>query len=167
MEEIGCPELTDEELAFAGEIHASLNNPTNPIDVIAGRLSTEDAEWVCSQSAEPVANFVIPRIRQHYLLHGSTDVSDVSCICPTAQLQTSVWPTGTPAHSWQAVAMGKSSMAHEFMMYAAKTIAGTAVDIIEDPEKLASAKKEHSLRTCNKAYASPIPKDVKPAALGK
>lgn len=167
MEEIGCPELTDEELAFAGEIRASLKNPTNPIDLIADRLCPEEAAWVRSQPVEPVANFVIPRIRQNYLLHGSTDVGDVSCICPTAQLQTSVWPIGTPAHSWQAVAMGKSSMAHKFMLFAAKTIAGTAADIIEDPEKLARAKKEHSLRIGNMAYVSPIPKDVKPAAIGK
>ena len=73
---------------------------------------------------------------------------------------------GTPAHSWQAVSVGKSSMAHKFMLYAAKTIAGTAIDMIENPEQIAKAKKELDTRLGHKPFVSPIPKDVKPAAIG-
>lgn len=166
MENIGCPELTEEELAFAKEIRASLEKQSNPIDAIAGKLRPDEAAWVREQPFEPVANFVIPRIYKENVLPGSTDVGDVSWVCPTGQVVTSAWPAGTPAHSWQAVSVGKSSMAHKFMLYAAKVIAGTAIDMVEQPEKLEKAKAELDERLGHKPFVSPIPKDVKPAVIG-
>ena len=167
MEWVGCPELTDDELAFAGSIRATLANQTNPMDNLVGKLRPEEAAWVREQSAEPVANFIVPRIYMESILAGSTDVGDVSWVCPTGQVITSAWPAGTPAHSWQAVSVGKSSAAHKSMLFAAKTIAGAAIDLIEDPEKLARAKAELATRLGHKPFVSPIPKDVKPAVIGK
>ena len=166
MEWVGCPELTEEELAFAGSIRATLANQTNPMDNLVGKLRPEEAAWVREQSAEPVANFIVPRIYMESILAGSTDVGDVSWVCPTGQVITSAWPAGTPAHSWQAVSVGKSSAAHKSMLFAAKTIAGAAIDLMEDPEKLARAKAELSTRLGHKPFVSPIPKDVKPAVIG-
>ena len=49
---------------------------------------------------------------------------------------------GTSAHSWQAVAAGGMSIGMKGMMIAAKTIAGAAVDLYNDPEAIISAKQE-------------------------
>ena len=73
---------------------------------------------------------------------GSTDVGDVSWMVPTAGLRTATWVPGTSAHSWQAVAAGGMSIGMKGMMIAAKTIAGAAVDLYNDPEAIISAKQE-------------------------
>ena len=46
---------------------------------------------------------------------GSTDVGDVSWVCPTAQINAVTEAAGTPGHSWQQVSQGKSSIAHKGM----------------------------------------------------
>ena len=73
---------------------------------------------------------------------GSTDVGDVSWMVPTAGLRTATWVPGTSAHTWQAVAAGGMSIGMKGMMVAAKTIAGAAVDIYENPKIVKDAKIE-------------------------
>ena len=53
-------------------------------------------------------------------------------------------------------------MAHKDMIYAAKVIAASAIDVLEDPEIIRRAKEEFVRRTGGRPYASPIPADVKP-----
>ena len=166
MEAIGCPEFTEEELKFAQEIRDSLDKKSNPMDPFIPKLRPDEAKWVREQTFEPMANFVVPRIRLENVLPASTDVGDVSWVCPTGQAVIAAWPAGTPAHSWQAVAMGKNSIAHKGMLYAGKVIAATAIDFIENPQMVEEAKKEHMERLNHKPYVSPIPKDVFPAAIG-
>ena len=57
---------------------------------------------------------------------GSTDVGDVSFTVPTAGMGAATWVPGTPAHSWQAVAAGGTSIGNKGMLVAAKTLALTA-----------------------------------------
>jgi len=73
---------------------------------------------------------------------GSTDVGDVSWVVPTVGLSTATWVPGTPAHSWQAVAAGGMSIGSKGMMMAAKTLAGTAMDLFDSPALIVEAKKE-------------------------
>ena len=73
---------------------------------------------------------------------GSTDVGDVSFAVPTAGLGVATWVPGTPAHSWQAVAAGGTSIGVKGMMVAAKTLAATAIDLYKDTQLLKSAKAE-------------------------
>lgn len=73
---------------------------------------------------------------------GSTDVGDVSFAVPTVGLGAATWVPGTPAHSWQAVAAGGTSIGNKGMMVAAKTIALTAIDIFQDQQLIETAKKE-------------------------
>ena len=54
------------------------------------------------------------------------------------------------------------TMAHKGMIYAAKVIAASAIDALEDPEIIRRAREEFVLRTGGKPYVSPIPADVKP-----
>ena len=69
-------------------------------------------------------------------------MGDVSWMVPTAGLRVATWIPGTSAHTWQAVSAGGMSIGMKGMMNAAKTIAGTAVDIYSNPEVVKSAKKE-------------------------
>ncbi|MBI5768840.1 MAG: amidohydrolase [Verrucomicrobia bacterium] len=73
---------------------------------------------------------------------GSTDVGDVSWAVPTVGVRTATWAPGTPAHSWQAVACGGTTLGLKGMNVAAKTIAGTAVDLFTKPDLIAKAKAE-------------------------
>jgi aminobenzoyl-glutamate utilization protein B len=52
---------------------------------------------------------------------GSTDVGDVSWVVPTAQVTIGCEPQGTPPHSWQWVANGKSSVSGLYTIYNKKT----------------------------------------------
>lgn len=77
---------------------------------------------------------------------GSTDVGDVSWVVPTAGLSTATWVPGTAAHSWQAVAAGGTSIGSKGMMMAAKTLAGTMIDLFEQPKVIQDAWKEFNTR---------------------
>jgi len=56
------------------------------------------------------------------------------------------WVPGTPAHSWQAIAAGGTSIGNKGMIVAAKTLAMTAVDLFTDAELLKAAKAEYRER---------------------
>jgi aminobenzoyl-glutamate utilization protein B len=71
----------------------------------------------------------------------------------------------TPGHSWQVVAQGKESVAKKATLYAAKVMADAALEVMNDPEKLAAAKAELK-KSCPNGYDCPIPAGVKPRAIG-
>ncbi|MBL7875635.1 MAG: amidohydrolase, partial [Cyclobacteriaceae bacterium] len=63
-------------------------------------------------------------------------------VVPTAGLGTATWVPGVPAHSWQAVATGGTSIGFKAMNNAAKIIAMTGIDLFNNPTILDKAKKE-------------------------
>lgn len=77
---------------------------------------------------------------------GSTDVGDVSWNVPTMGIGTATWVPGTPAHSWQAVAAGGTSIGLKGMNVAAKVLALTCVDLFAQPKLLADARVEFERR---------------------
>ena len=92
---------------------------------------------------------------------GSTDVGDVSWLCPTAQFRAATWPIGTPPHSWQAVA-ANGDFGAKGMIFAAKVLAGAAVSLLRNPETLERAVEEFAVATKDRAYRSPLPEDHEP-----
>jgi aminobenzoyl-glutamate utilization protein B len=88
---------------------------------------------------------------------GSTDVGDVSWIVPTLQFVVTTAPKDAPWHAWPVVACGGMSIGHKGMLYAAKTLAATAVDLIESPETLASIRAEFKEKTKGFVYKPYIP----------
>ncbi len=72
----------------------------------------------------------------------STDVGDVSYTVPTVGMGAATWVPGTPAHSWQAVAAGGTSIGTKGMMVAAKTLTLTAIDLYKNPKVVEQAKVE-------------------------
>ena len=92
---------------------------------------------------------------------GSTDVSDVSWVCPTVQVHTATWASRSPGHSWQNVAQGIGSAAKKRTYYAGEVMGATVIDLFHMPETLEKAKEELKQREPG-GYQCPIPKDVMP-----
>ena len=126
------------------------------------QLTPEDLDFarLLNKSSTPIAQDVIPRVYEVGLDFASGDLGDVSRICPTGEIAVAVWAKGTSAHTWQATAQGKMPLAHKGMIYAAKVLAGAAIDLFNDPNKIAAAKNEHIEAMHHKSYVCPIPADV-------
>jgi aminobenzoyl-glutamate utilization protein B len=93
---------------------------------------------------------------------GSTDVGDVSWVVPTVQAHCATYAIGTPGHSWQLTAQGKTPAAKKGMAHVAKVMAATAVRAIEDQTLIARAKADLAARTREHPYVCPIPADAQP-----
>lgn len=94
------------------------------------------------------------------VLYGSTDVGDVSWVTPTVQCWVACFAFGTPMHSWQLVAQGKSGMARAGLNHAARAMAGTAVRLFDEPALLKAARQELEERRGQRGYVCPIPAEV-------
>jgi aminobenzoyl-glutamate utilization protein B len=110
----------------------------------------------------PLCDFIVPLDAKGDPMIGSTDVADVSWAVPTVQARVATVAIGTPGHTWQITAQGKSSAAHKGMVHAAKIMAGTAIDVMTEETLMARAKKDHQERIGKTPYVSPLPADVKP-----
>jgi aminobenzoyl-glutamate utilization protein B len=110
----------------------------------------------------PLCDFVVPYGTKGAPMMGSTDVGDVSWVVPTVQARVATHAIGTPGHSWQITAQGKSGQAKNGMIHAAKVMAGVAVDALDDPTLIERAKADHKARTDVTPYDCPLPADVKP-----
>jgi len=93
---------------------------------------------------------------------GSTDVSDVSWVVPTASFRTATFVPGAPGHSWQNVACAGSSIGRKGMVLAAKVLALSAADIFTTPNTLVEARKDFDKRRAGHEYRSRVPADQKP-----
>jgi aminobenzoyl-glutamate utilization protein B len=151
---LGLPDYTDEDYRVAEEFSAILSE--------AARKSVPRA-----LAGKTIADMLEPFNEVEGMTMGSSDVADVSWVVPTAECWVACAASGTPLHSWEMTAQGKTSLAHKGMLHAGKIIAATAVDILLDPETLARAKSELKERLGDQAYICPIPADVKPSKTGK
>ncbi len=97
---------------------------------------------------------------------GSTDVADVSWNTPTIEFNTTTAIIGTPGHSWQYAAQSGMSIGHKSLLYAAKIIATSIIDLFTKPEILRQAREEFIDRTKDFQYKSPLPPDLKPPIEG-
>jgi aminobenzoyl-glutamate utilization protein B len=131
-------------------------------------LSEEDIEssylraGVALKPETPLCDFVVPLDAKGEPMIGSTDVGDVSWVVPTVQARVATHAIGTPGHSWQITAQGKAGAAHKGLIYAAKAMAGTAVDALLTPDLIERCKADLARRTARMPYACPIPADVRP-----
>ena len=156
------PEYTEDEIVYAKQLRATYDTSLLP-----GTRTYEDfkvKKFVLEQTVNgtlPMNNFVFPHTPCNPFSPGSTDVGDVSWLTPTAQFTAVTWPSGSPGHSWQNVSCGKTSIAHKGMLYAAKALAGAALDLMTQPQLLADAREEFSI-TAAEGYDCPIGPDLIP-----
>ncbi len=85
----------------------------------------------------------------------SSDVGDVSWICPTVRFAFAVWGRGTEAHDWLTVAQGKTPWAHEMMRCGAGIMAEAVIAAMGQPELIAAAWEEHK-ENIGAGYESPL-----------
>ncbi len=93
---------------------------------------------------------------------GSTDVADVSWIVPTGGIGTATYVPGTPGHSWQAVACTGYSIGRKGMVVAAKTLALSGIDLLNDLKLIEAARADFNKRRAGYEYRSRIPANQKP-----
>jgi aminobenzoyl-glutamate utilization protein B len=80
---------------------------------------------------------------------------------PTGGLGTACFPAGSPGHSWQNVAAIGSPLGHKGMIVAAKVLALSTVDLLQDPKLLDEAKKDFQERMKGRKYTTRIPQGQK------
>ncbi|MBM3441780.1 MAG: amidohydrolase [Bacteroidetes bacterium] len=137
----GGVEYTPEEAAFAAKIQATLTGKGPAIATAAAIRPIAEPK-----GASP----------------GSTDVGDVSYTLPTVGFGTATWVPGTPAHSWQAVACGGTSIGVKGMMTAAKALANMGIDLLTKPAIITQAKEEF-IRSKGDYRYTPLLGNRKPA----
>lgn len=141
LSSVGGVLYSDEERAFAEKISKSLGYDN--LD-------------------ENRANLVQP-YKEEARAYGSTDVGDVSFAVPTVGMGAATWVPGTPAHSWQAVAAGGTSIGTKGMMVAAKALTLTAIDLFENPDIVKQSKVEWEERRGKDFQYIPLLGDRPPA----
>ncbi len=120
LELVGAPRFTEDEKEFARKTQADL--PRAP-------------EKALSEEIEP-----LPDEPEQEL--ASTDVGDISWFVPVGELSVASYSYGAPGHSWQIVACTGTSIGEKAMLVAAKSLAGTAVDLYASPELVRKAKAD-------------------------
>lgn len=147
VDAIGVPQPTEEEVEFARAI------TENSLTGIPEHDVENPIHWQCQAFTGILQSGT-----------SSTDVGDVTWICPTAELNAATCAIGTPGHSWQMTVQGKNSWAHKMNIFAAKVLAATAVQMMEDPALLEQARAEHA-KLVGEGYVPPIPKGVIPRSM--
>jgi aminobenzoyl-glutamate utilization protein B len=157
MREVGAPTYTKKELDFAAEIAKSFPKEQK-VDMLR---KIKIPGWEKYVDVDLPTDIIDPT-GDGETMAGSSDVGDVSWKCPTVEFGTTVNVLGAPGHSWQFVTMSGSSIAHKSLAFAAKTIAGTALDLIVQPALLKKAEAEHKDRLKGRIYKTPLPDDCLP-----
>ena len=162
LQEAPLPVYTQEEREYAKAFVNALEAPSTLLSDMAAKLGEKAAGIAKLAAGREIYDFPVPNFRLNMCLSSSSDVGDVSWNCPTSQIMAATMAAGTPSHSWQRTAQGKSAVAHKGMLYAAKVIAGSAVDLLEDPKLLKQARQEYDRRLGGETYVCDIPADAKP-----
>lgn len=160
MQNCPLPTYTEDEITYAEKFKETVNEETLKLG-IPKPIRTKKA-LVKRYVEEALCQFVVPYQHTDEVSMGSTDVSDVSWVAPTAQFYAACYCHGTPGHSWQLTAQGLSSIAFKGMDYAAQVLKEAVQLLILDPQWIEQAKTEHTEKTEGKRYECPIPMDVQP-----
>lgn len=140
MELVGPITYTDEEIAFANKIMETYGLEQQGIKgEVSPMKGTKENESV-----------------------GSTDVGDVSHIVPEITLSATTAPYKCPWHSWGVVACSGMSIGHKGMLFAAKSMAATMVDLFEDKALRDSIKAEFIKRKGNEVWEPMVPEGPAP-----
>ena len=169
LESIEFEPYTEEELAYAKQMQDTFGGSKLNIQDILKRYEKSHKamveEVLTPHLNDVICTAILPLMDTETPMAGSTDVGDVSWVCPTVQVNVCTEAFGTPGHSWQIVAQGKSTIAHKGMVFAGKVMAATAIDMYENPELIDKAKEELAKRVGPEGYVAPIPAGIRPMAI--
>ena len=153
MEQLGPPHFDEADKDFAEKIQSTLTE--KDIATVYHAIGMDPTD-------RPLADFLVPLNAKRNPQIGSTDVGDVSWVVPTVQVRAPTLAIGTPGHTWQVVAQGKSPAAHKAMVQAAKAMAGLGIKALTEPSLIATAKADLEKRTARTPYVCPLPDSVAP-----
>jgi aminobenzoyl-glutamate utilization protein B len=149
MEHLGPPPFDAADRKYAAQIQAT--------------LSPEDIASAYARRRTRAKSLPAVRLHRAFRHQGSADDGSTDATSWVVQVGAGGdHAIGTPGHSWQITAQGKSGQAKKGMVNAAKVMAGVAVDALGDPSLIARAKADHKARTDVTPYDCPLPTDVKP-----
>ncbi|MFV0385904.1 M20 family metallopeptidase [Paracoccus sp. (in: a-proteobacteria)] len=154
LESLGPPDFNDDDIAFATRMRESISEEDITYTHRRFGLEPDPDRALC--------DFVVPRDAPRMKMFGSTDLGDVSWVVPLVQMQGATCAIGTPFHSWQLVAQGKSDMAKKGMVHAATVMARTAIRALRDPALINAAKADLRHRVGADGYVSPLPEGIDP-----
>lgn len=152
MKQIPLPVHTEAEKAYAHQVRTVNPRYVKMSDRLRAKFGEAGYELGLAHDNEDLSDFLLPYVPSEKAVSGSSDVGDVSYVCPVSQIVAATVALDTAAHSWQQVAQGKSSIAHKGMLYAGKVLAATAIDLFEDQTLLDKAKEEHKRRMGGRRY---------------
>ena len=151
---------TDEELAYAEKFQQVITElDREGLKDMAAVIGGKEGKKKLMEM--PLWDFIVDK-NSRYGGGGSTDVGDVSWVVPTGQVYTNCYAAGTAMHSWQAVAQGKSAIAHKGMLAAAKVMSMTGAQLLLNPELVEKAKADWKEELDGETYPNPLPKDARP-----
>jgi aminobenzoyl-glutamate utilization protein B len=159
MREIGAPEYTVDEMKFAEEMAKTVTKEAKIEQLRASKRPgweklVEDNVHIDREIHEPWDKDIV--------WPGSTDTGDVSWVAPTMEFGTAATTLEAAGHDWQFTACCGMGIGHKALVFATKTMAGSAVDLITKPDLLKKIQDEHKERMTGKKYVCPIPPEVKP-----
>lgn len=140
LEYVGAPQFSEEDHAFARELQEALG--IEPLG-----YPTE---------VQPLADHVLPTEG------GSTDVAEVTRLAPGVSFYVATAGLNLPWHSWATSASHGRPGAAKGASVAAKVMAMTAMDFLQDADLRERAQAEFDARMAEQPYVSPIPKGQKP-----
>lgn len=140
LELLGPIQYTPDEIAFAKKIQAETGVEQSGLD---GKINA------------------IKETKEHPE-GGSTDVGDVSWVVPQIGLTVTTAPANAPWHAWPVVACGGMSIGHKGMLYAAKTLALTMVDLFENENLRKEVRAEFERKKKNHVYKAYVPEGPPP-----
>ena len=140
LEMLGPISYTEEEIDFGKKIQEETGKPQVGLD----------------------SNIKPLEVTKEHPGGGSTDVGDVSWNVPNINLSVTVAPKDTPWHSWAVVACGGMSIGHKGMVYAAKAMGMTMLDLFENPSMVEAVKDEYRERKGETVYEAIVPEGPPP-----
>ncbi len=157
MREVGTPTYTEEEKEFAAKVasHFSKQEKINSL------RKAKVPNWEKYVDVDLVTDVLDPW-GEGETSPGSSDVGDVSWVCPTLEFGTTCNILGAAGHSWAFVAAAGSTIGHKSLIFAAKTMAGAAVELLTDAELRKLIKDEHKERLKGRKYTTPLPEGLQP-----
>ncbi|SEG82068.1 M20 family metallopeptidase [Bosea lathyri] len=154
IERLGPPQFSEEDRAFAQKIQETFS--TADVKAAYANVGLKPKVDVS------LADELVPPRNTTPTMVGSTDVGNVSWIVPTVEMRGATHAIGTPGHSWQITAQGKSPAAHKGMEHAAKAMACTGLELIQDGELRRRVQEEHRRLLEETPFLDPIPDDAFP-----
>jgi aminobenzoyl-glutamate utilization protein B len=89
-------------------------------------------------------------------------VGETSAALPLAELAVATGAAGQPWHHWAVTACAGHALGQKGMLVAAKVLASSLIDLLNDAKTVVAAKAEFQKSTTGKPYVSPLAKDAVP-----